>query len=718
MKSNFPVVSFFLLAREVADDFIDWTKLTGLQIVLSYNWLDKGITMAQKSTSNVSKRRPISAHGLFKLRIPNSVAISPDEQSIAYAVERIDEKENKYFSNLFIYDVSDKVSRQFTFGDHNDGAAVWSPDGASIAFVSTRDKKTGIYIMPSDGGAEKKVIEIDGALSNLSWTPDGSRLVFCLRYNDSHWIEDEKKKKEAPVFRHITRLFYRLDGMGFLPKDKFQVYVLDIATKTLKRLTGGTRDNSSATVSPDGKWVAYVSNRSKDPDLEMLRDDLFIISLTGGKEKLIPTPAGPIAAPKFSPNSRLIAYVGHDNPDDEWGVTNMHVWTVGINCQPKAKDLMPKFDRMAYDQSITDTGEGHDVAPLFWSADGKRIYFASSDTGATNLYYVPASGGKPTGVFKGKCHIKGYSFNGRMRIAALIHADLESPGDITICPAQYGGEKKAQRCTELNRFLRTEVKLGRTNDVMFKSFDGTEVQGWMVLPPNFNANRKYPAILEIHGGPRVQYAYSFFHEMQYLAASGYVVFYTNPRGGSGRGETWADAIAGGWGDLDYRDCMAAADYMEKQKFIDKKRIGVTGGSYGGYMTNWMIGHTNRFRAAVTQRSVTNLISMFGASDIGHSLKREFHGYPWTNKENYEKCSPITYFQNVKTPVLIIHNEHDLRCHIEQGEQMFAMLKCMGKTVEMVRFPEEPHGLSRHGRPDRRIARLEWIEKWFRRYLKK
>ncbi len=674
--------------------------------------------MAKKSTSKVPKRRPISAQDLFKLRIPGSVALSPDEQSIAYSVERMDEKENKYFSNLWIYDIPSKTSRQFTFGNQNDGGAVWSPDGGKIAFISTRDKKTGIYIMPCDGGAEEKIIEIDGAIGNLTWTPDGKRFVFCLRYNDSHWIKDEKKKKEAPVYRHITRLFYRLDGMGFMPKDKFQIYSFDIASRNLKRLTNGTRDNQSPSVSADGKWIAFVSNRSKNPDMEMLRDDLFVIPIDGGKERRIPTPPGPIAVPKFSPNGKLIAYVGHDNPDDEWGVTNMHVWTVGVKGQPKAKDLMPMFDRMAYDQSITDMGEGHDLTPLVWSADSKRIYFPSSDTGVTNLYYVPASGGKPTRVFKGKCHVKAFSLNGRTRTAALIYADLNNPGEIVTCPAQYGGEKKAKQCTQLNKFLSSEVVLGKTNDVMFKSFDGTEVQGWMLLPPNFNRNKRYPGVLQIHGGPRVQYAYSFFHEMQYLAAKGYVVFYTNPRGGSGRGETWADAIAGGWGDLDYRDCMAAADYMEKQKFIDKKRIGVTGGSYGGYMTNWMIGHTNRFKAAVTQRSVTNLISMFGASDIGHSLMREFHGFPWTNKENYEKCSPISYFKNVKTPVLIIHSEQDLRCHIEQGEQMFAMLKCMGKTVEMVRFPEEPHGLSRHGRPDRRIARLEWMEKWFRRYLKK
>jgi dipeptidyl aminopeptidase/acylaminoacyl peptidase len=671
----------------------------------------------KKSTRNVSKRRPINTRDLFNLKLPTSVSISPDESKLAYTVERMDEEKNKYFSNLFIYDLTQNKAIQYTFGDQYDSSPLWSHDSNSIAFVSTRDKKTGIYTIPFGGGAEKKIIELDGSISNINWTPDNSQLVFCLRYNDSHFIKDEKKKKEQPVYRHITNLFFRLDGLGYLPKDKFQIYKLDIKSSKLSKITKGKRDNLGAHLSPDGKSITYVSNRSRNFEKDLIRDDLFVISLNGGKEKLIPTPAGPITNPKFSPDGKSIAYMGHDNPDDEWGVTNQHIWKVGVNGRPKAKNLMPKFDRMAYDQSITDTGDVHDASPLFWSFDNKRIYFLSSDTGSTNLFYVSSNGGKPTRIFKGKCHIKGYSLAGKTKKTALIYADIYNPGDIVISPTAYGGEVKSTKLTNLNSFLNKEVKQAKTKEIMFKSFDGTMVQGWMVFPPKFNPNRKYPAILNIHGGPRVQYAHTFFHEMQYLASKGYVVFYTNPRGGAGRGKTWAEAISGGWGELDYKDCYAAADYMEKQKYIKSNRIGVTGGSYGGFMTNWMIGHTNRFAAAVTQRSVVDLRSFFGSSDFGWALPRELDGTPWNNEENYKKCSPITYFKNVKTPVLIIHSENDLRCHIEQGEQMFAMLKTLNKKVEMVRFPEEPHGLSRHGRPDRRIARLDWIVKWFNKYMK-
>ena len=677
--------------------------------------LTKGFIIAMKKTIK-SRKRPINAEDLFKLELPLSVAMSPDENNIAYTLEIMDKEDNKYYSNLHVYDINSKIGTQYTNGKFYDSQPTWSSDGKKIAFISTRDKKTAIYTININGGAELKIMELDASISNLQWSPDNTKLYFCLRYNDSHYIKDEKKKEEAPVFRHITKMFYKYDGAGFIPKDTFQVYSLDIITKKLLKLTKGNRNNVSPNLSPDGRWIVYVSNRHSNPDVNYQYQDLFIIPSQGGKEKMIAAPAGPKDIPAFSPDGKSIAYIGHDNPEDGWGITNLHVWKAGVSGKFKAKDLMPDFDRMTIDQSITDSGEPGTMSPIIWSKDGKRIFFLSSDTGTTNLYYVPSKGGKPTRIFKGKCHIKAYSVNGMTKNAALVYSDLYQPGQIITCPTNYSGEKKVASHTNYNSFLKTEIQLSKTKDVLFKSFDGTEIQGWIVYPPNFNPKKKYPSILEIHGGPRVQYAYTFFHEMFYLASKGYVVFYTNPRGGAGRGKTWAEAIFGGWGELDYQDCMAAADYLEKQKYINPKRMGVTGGSYGGYMTNWIIGHTNRFKAAVTQRSVVDLRSFFGSSDIGWSLKEEFRGTPWDNSENYEKCSPITYFKNVKTPVLIIHSEHDLRCNIEQAEQMYIMLKYMNKTVEMVRFPEEPHGLSRHGRPDRRIARLNWISKWFKKYM--
>jgi dipeptidyl aminopeptidase/acylaminoacyl peptidase len=665
-----------------------------------------------------SGRSVIASKDLFNLRIITAIALSPDEKKVAYTVERMDEKENKYFANLWIADRDGSAPQQFTFGNVADRNPVWSPDGTQICFQSTRDKKSGIYVISANGGSEKKIIEIDGSIDNLQWSPNGKHFVFSLRYNDSHFIADEEKKKSAPTYRLITRLLYRLDGVGYLPQDKFQIYALEISSGKLRQITRGKHDNINPCLSPDGNLIAFVSNRVADPDMHPLRDELFTVPFKGGKEKRVPTPAGPVAVPSFSPDSKWIAYVGHDNPNDSWGVTNVHIWKVAANGRGRTINLLKGFDRMVVDQTIADTADVHDAAPIFWSRDGKRIYFISSDTGNTNCFYVPARGGKPTRVFGGRCHVKAISLSARASTLAIVYSDLTTVNEIIVCPAEYRGDKQHKRLTNLNDFLSKKVALGATKEVWFKGYDGTDVQGFLATPPGFSKRKKYPAILMIHGGPRAQYGFSFFHEMNYLAGQGFVVLYTNIRGGSGRGETWADAITGGWGDIDYKDCMAAADYLETVPGVDRKRVGVGGGSYGGYMTNWIIGHTNRFKAAVTMRSICDLRSFIGSSDIGFWTDREFDGYPWTNKKNYEERSPITYFKNVRTPVLISHSERDLRCHIEQAEQMFAMLKILGKKVEMVRFPEEFHGLSRHGRPDRRIARLEIHANWFAKYLKK
>ncbi len=670
-----------------------------------------------KTKAKTKKKRFVDEEDVCKLRVIGAAAISPDEKKIAYTVEIVADDRKRYFSHLYLADVASGETRQYTFGEIHDHGPVWSPDGEYIAFISTRDKKSGIYIIPAAGGSERKIVEKDGAFSDLNWTSDGKEIVYLFRFNDSHTEKDESKKHEAPVYRHITRLFYRLDGMGFLPQDRLHIWKVEVGSGKATQLTKGKHDEWCPAVSPDGKWVTFASNHSKDPDLDSMRTDLFIVSINGGKPKKVPTPAGPIWMPVFSPDGKKIAYYGHANPDDRGYITNYHLWTVGVSGKPAAKDLIPRFDRQAMDQTIGDMGEGFGMTRPQWSRDGKRIYFPAADNGSTHIFYAPASGGLPTRVTKRPCHVRNFSINGRTKRVAAVISDLKTPGELYHFPATYDGDRKAKALTDANKELFAEIEFPRTREIWFKAKDGTDLQGWLVTPPGFRKSRKYPAILEIHGGPQAQYGFTFFHEMLYLASRGYVVFYTNPRGGGGRGETFAGSIVADWGSIDYSDCMAAADYLEHLPYVNPKRVGVTGGSYGGYMTNWMVGHTDRFRAAVTQRSVVDLHSFLGSSDMGYDFKRTFDGYPWTNPEVYKRCSPLTYAANIKTPLLIIHSEQDLRCGIEQAEQLFATLKLMKRRVEFIRFPEEPHGLSRHGRPDRRVARLQWIVKWFDRYLK-
>jgi len=678
------------------------------------------------------KKRKITAEDLTKIKFVRSCAISPDGENVCFAVETVAKDKKKYHSNLWMIKSDGSDLRQFTFGERTDSTPVFSPDGHTVAFVSKRDDLPGIYLIDARGGEARELVTKDGAFTSVSFSPDGKKILCAFRQNDPSPDEEEKKdkksgdakddkkakkaKKEPPVFRHITRMFYRLDGSGFRPQDGFHIWVFDVATGEGTQLTRGKYDEEFPVWSADGRRIIFVSNRQPDPDRELLREDLWWVPATGGKIKNIPTPAGPSTAPCVAPDGKKIAYIGHTDPDDAWGVTNFHVWGVGPSGKPKAADLTPRLDAQAYDLTISDTGEGFGGLPS-WSHDSKSIYFLTSQFGSTHVYAVSAGGRRMRQVTEGDVHIQGFSVATKAAKAVAIVSTSISPAELHLMDLTPRREGELTQITELNKELLSEIQIQKPQTVWFRS-NGTKVHGWILKPPGFKPTRKYPAIVEIHGGPRTQYGFTFFHEMQLLAAQGYVVFYCNPRGSQGYGEEFAGAIVKDWGTLDYQDVMAGVEYLKKQKYINKNRLGVTGGSYGGFMTNWIVGHTNMFKAAVTQRSVVDLRSFLGSSDIGFEDHREFGGFPWTNEEGYKRQSPITYAKNIRTPLLIIHSENDLRCSIEQAEQLFTTLKLLRRKVEFIRFPGEPHGLSRHGRPDRRLARLGFIVGWFAKYLKK
>ncbi|MBT3368994.1 MAG: S9 family peptidase, partial [Nitrospina sp.] len=306
-----------------------------------------------------------------------------------------------------------------------------------------------------------------------------------------------------------------------------------------------------------------------------------------------------------------------------------------------------------------------------------------------------------------------FNFDREQKNLVYFFGTMSDPGQAFVRNLE---EQESHQVTMANTWLQ-KVDLGEVEEIWFKGRDDNDLQGWIVKPPGFDASQSYPSILEIHGGPLVQYGEFFMHEFYYLAAQGYVVYFSNPRGGQGYGEKHAKAIWGGWGDADYADLMLWADHMSAKPYIDSDRMGVTGGSYGGYMTLWIIGHTHQFKSAVAQRVVSNFVSMWGSSDLNW-IFQQVHGNkpPWEDLEKHWKHSPIAYIGNAKTPTLIIHSEHDHRCPIEQGEQAFVALKTLGVDTEFVRFPEEPHGLSRMGRTDRRIVRLNHICRWMDKYL--
>jgi dipeptidyl aminopeptidase/acylaminoacyl peptidase len=314
--------------------------------------------------------------------------------------------------------------------------------------------------------------------------------------------------------------------------------------------------------------------------------------------------------------------------------------------------------------------------------------------------------------------LSAWSFDANQSKMAYKFGTMDDPAQIYVVDIKNGKSDTPRLLTHHNRDWLDKVDLGTQEEVWFTGGDGNELQGWILKPPHFDATKKYPSIMEIHGGPLTQYGFLFMHEFYYLAAQGFVVYFCNPRGGRGYGEKHAGAIARNWGKADYADLMAWADYTAKLPYIDAKRMGVTGGSYGGYMTVWIIGHTQRFKAAASQRCVSNFVSMWGSSDFNWAFQQELNDKPpFEDLQYYWERSPMAYIGNAKTPTLVLHNEMDLRCPIEQSEQVFVALKRLGVDTEFVRFPEEFHGLSRNGRTDRRIIRLNHLVRWFKKYLK-
>ena len=670
---------------------------------------------------NKRKRYHIKAEELYRFGLIFDSEISPSGEYVVFCIQRVDNKNEKKYSNLWIVPTNGGKARQFTYGNHIDRHPKWSPDGSELAFVSNRgdEKQEQIYIIPLYGGEARKLTDLKGNFGSFEWAVDGKQLVCNFRKKDKEAIErekDEQKKKLGVVSRRITRAFFKVDGSGYLPGERWHIWTINSRTGKAKQLTDGeVYDEYEPSWSPDGERIVFCSNRSEDPDLDPDAIDILVVSKEGGKIHKIETPPGSKGHPVFSPDGKWIAYFGIDGKNKWWKLHSL--WVISVDGKNEAKNLTRKFDFNVGNLTINDLKVGSLDMPPVWSGDSKRIYFQVSHHGDTVLESISRKGGrKSLKMVVGDMGVVGsFNFDKEQSKLAYFHADMKDPGQVWVRNMKT---KALKKLTHVNENLLKRIDLGEVEEVWFKGADKNDLQGWILYPPGFDKKGKYPSILEIHGGPRVQYGNFFMHEFFYLTAYGYVVYFCNPRGGHGYGEKHSKSIWNNWGTVDYKDLMVWADFMGRKPYINKKKMGVTGGSYGGYMTNWIIGHTNRFKAAVTQRSVSNLISMWGSSDFNWVFEVEFGGEsPWDNFKNYWRQSPMKYIGNVKTPTLVIHSEQDLRCAIEQGEQVFIALKKLGIDTEMVRFPEEPHGLSRGGRTDRRIQRLKHILRWFDKYLK-
>jgi dipeptidyl aminopeptidase/acylaminoacyl peptidase len=685
-----------------------------------------------------AEKRRTTAEDLYRFELVSDPQISPDGQHVVFCIQRVDGETEKKYTHLWVVPTDGGEARQFTYGKQVDSRPRWSPDGRTIAFLSNRgnEEQAQIYLLPFHGGEARPLTDLKGSIIAFEWSPDGSKLAVQFRKKDADVLErekDEQKKKLGPASRRITRFNYKLDGAGYLPKEQGHIWLVDATSGEATQLTDGDYEETEPRWSPDGRHILFISNRSEDPDLYLDETELYLTPAEGGEGacaemQQIPAHHGRKFAPAFSPDGRFISYLGRVLPGRWYQNASLYVTPNPFHPEPitgEARNLTAEFDLHLSSVTLGDAN-GVELSPPAWSADGNAIYCQASVKGNQPLLAVRL-GQEQGKMVNGQWSIvnsqleKGvvgqFSLDAAGKRVAYFWGTIEDPGQVNLLNLQ--GEAKPRTLTCFNRQLIDEIETGQIEELWFKGPDDNDLHGWILTPPDFDPNQIYPSILQIHGGPQMQYGNFYMHEFHLLAAQGYVVYWSNPRGSQGYGEAHAGAIYNGWGTLDYGDVMAWADYLEQQPYIDRERMGVTGGSYGGYMTATIIGRTDRFAAAVAQRVVSNFVSFYGSSDLNWGTEYLFgsESRPWEDLNNYWEQSPISRVANVCTPTMVIHSENDMRCDREQGEQLFVSLKRLGVDTELILLPGESHGVSRGGRTDRRIARLEHMIRWFEHYLK-
>jgi len=659
------------------------------------------------------KKRVISLEDLYILKFIREISLSPDGKRIAYTVEWLGKKENKYYTNLYVVDAKGH-SRHFIRGNKNIHLPKWSPNGKSISFIQTEIKKgemkQGLWMIPADGGEAYAITKEDGFFGQYVWSPDNRYIIceFTKRKEDKERIPDKGK---PPLYYHVRRPWYKLDGRGMLPDERPHIWKVNIRSGRMDQLTDNKNGDSDPAISPDGKKVAFITNVHDDFEAKLLYSDICLIDTNGKKQRKVKTPEGPKRVVVFSPDGRYLTYIGREHPKDFVGWRLSYVYQVPVR-GGKTVNLTRSFDRTFSALVVDDLGHYAHNTPVY-SEDGRFLYLPTADNGSVNLYAIDTKLRRVVKIYGDREIVYAFDHNGENTFV-VASSNPTDPGNIHLIH-----DGKPKQLTDINKRYTTSRYIPEPEDFWFTGDNGDRIQGWVLKPPRFRTGKKYPLLVQIHGGPHAAYGYSLFHEFQVLAAQGYVVFYSNPHGSIGYGEKFARALHLRWGIPDTKDIMKALQTLKKRPYVDGKRLGVMGGSYGGFMTNWIIGHTNMFKVAVTMRSVVNMLSFF-SSDFGFALAREFKG-PWWEKRNFKfywDMSPLKYVTRMKTPLLIIHSEQDHRCPISQGEELYVALKELKREVEMVRFPMEPHGLSRHGSPRRREKRLKFIVDFVDRYLKK
>ncbi|MCE5196562.1 MAG: S9 family peptidase [Negativicutes bacterium] len=650
--------------------------------------------------------KPFTINDLISIKGVGAAQVSPDGEKIVYVVSETLEKENGYRSCLWLRE--GERQRQLTNAQIpavKDGNPKWSPDGSMIAFTTNREKNNQIWLIPVSGGEARSLTNLFKGTGAYNWSADGSKIYFTAKEETTA----ESKPREGASFEHVTRLNYKMNGVGFYDGYWNQLWSIEVNSGKLERLTSGAYHCGEPIPSPDGKWLAFVSNRTGDEQNSV--SDLWLLSLADGSLTNLTRQKVSLSGASWLKDSSGLVYGGHHK-----GLINgavAEIWQV--NLQGEHNLLSRGFDFLIGTAAGSDVRFDSGSAGPTVAACGKYVFFTATEGGNAYLYRLVLASGEISRLW-GEGMMTVFSFHEAKGVIVANISTPEATADLWL--ADLKKESRFHQITAVNEKLFAERWVAKAENIHFSHPDGTDLEGWLLKPYGYEEGQQYPLVMEIHGGPNAAYGNAFFHEFQVLAGLGYGVFYGNPRGSVGYGEAFATAIIGDWCGIDADDLLFMAEQVRALPWVNAAKMGVTGGSQGGYFTNWLVGHTDLFAAAVTQRGMSNLLSKYGTADNGWSHdKRGMGGADiWDSEDLLMERSPIRYAPKVSTPLLFLHSDQDYRCPLEQAEQFYVALKRLGKTTEMVIFHGENHELSRSGKPANRLTRLDFMMGWFKRFL--
>ena len=678
------------------------------------------LSLSLGASSVNAAKRPITETDLYSFKWVADPKISPDGSQIAYTLVTVNEKRDGYSTALWLVGASGGAPRQITSGPR-DTSPRWSPDGAMLAFTRAGEKDPAqIYLLDMRGGEPRALTTLGKGVSNPVWSPDGHTIAFTST-SDSKPV-DKKKDEDKSDVRVINRAAYRSNGTGYVDYERVG-HIWTVAVPTIlgtppqaKQITDDKFEETSILWSRDGSLLYFSSDRVAESYYEAPHSDIYSVPATGGEMRKLVSVDGGTRAMSLSPDGRHMAFIGALNGDPIKSYSQPDLWVTALEPGSTARNLTSDYD---FD---IGGGIGGDQAPPrasapslpYWSKDGRHIFVTSAEKGRGNLKKIELRSGKVEPFTDGDWDVYSYGATVDQSRTVLAISTTTSVGDLYLLD---GKAKKPVRLTDVNEELFSQLDLPAPEELWVKSFDGRMIQALVQKPPQFDSSKKYPAILNIHGGPHAAYGFNFFHEMQWLAAKGYVVIYPNPRGSTSFGQEFGNIIQYKYPGDDYQDLMACVDAVVARGWADADRLGVTGGSGGGVLTNWIIGHTNRFKAAVSMRSIANWSDWWYTADFTQFRPTWFRGAPFEQEEDFKARSPITFIKQMNTPLMLIEGGEDYRTPPSAGgEQLFRALKYLKKPVVMVQFPGESHELSRSGKPKHRVERLDHIVSWFDIYL--